>query len=689
MGRQTFTKYELLTNHFLSENGLPNIVISDFKMAAAAAEELTQNIRDQFLCCKICLDGLKLPKTLPCLHTFCADCIGYYIEHNRLDSRKFCCPICRRQIYIPKNGVQGFPDSFFVASLSDIVEQTTSDRLCGICKFKAHQVEAALLCVECKTELCEECGAAHHTAKVTEGHTLLPLEQGSSTNRENYCRIHRGETIKYYCVSCNSPICLPCTFLDHKAHEIKEIKDVRSNFTADMAELVLHSKDGLIQLTQSKADLVELENELFLRKDQNKREIRRGVQDAIRAIQEQEAELISELDSFYNIVNVGRDRQKLERTIYRLERAHDFAEQLMSSETSPITQLVNRAEAKESLQQALIYELPDITVHSDKLDNYAYFLPGKLKVHLGSLLKCCSLISNTVSALRATLPSTRAVYLHTLRVSQGSSGANLGEVVGLAFLKSGELAVLLSTAKKVKIFDKRGKLKFEFGDDDELMHPSDIAVTRDGKIAVADCGLFCIQVFDVFGCQRASFGGPDVFQLPISLTIDHTGKFLVCDQVRQRITIHHEGGDLLKAIDINEIQNPQYICCHSNMVFICDSENNVVAMYSYRDTLQFITKLTTPSSETDGQFLDCSGVCTDHCGNLFISDLVLDRLHMINVKGDISRVVSSGKTMLRPSCTATSIDSVLAVAQQGVDTLDTDGPNYTEVCVYRMVRADL
>ena len=546
-----------------------------------------------------------------------------------------------------------------------------------------------MLCVECKTELCEECGRAHNSAKITEGHTLLPLEEGSMANRENYCRMHRGETIKYYCETCNSPICLPCTFLDHKGHDIEEIKNVRSNFSADMAELVLQGKDGIIQLTQAKTELVELENELFIRKDLNKTEIRRVAQEAVQAVKEAEGQLIAQLDAFYDIINVSRDRQKLERTIYQLERAHNFAEQLLSTETSPIAQIVNRGEAKESLEQALHFELPDITVHGVKLDNYAHFLPGHVDFNLGTLLKCCSLDANTVPSLRPMVPSTKAIYLHSLRWAGGPRGNNLGEVFGLTFLPHGEVAVLTNAAKKVRIFDKHGRLKYEFGDEDELLHPSDLTLTRDGKIAVADCGLLMIQVFDLFGTLRFSFGGSDTFQLPISLTVDYLGRFLVCDQVKQRVTIHRDTGELLKMIEIPEIHNPQYICCHINMVYICDSDNNVVSLYSYRDTMQFIAKLNVQENQQEGQFLDSSGISVDHCGNLMVSDLVADRLHLINPKGEISNLIPVGKTLLRPMCTATSTDGLVAVSQQGVDSLDPQAEAFTEVCVYRVVRADV
>ena len=76
-----------------------------------ANDSLTQNLNDQFLSCKICLDRFKDPKSLPCLHTFCAECIHYYIEHNHIEARKFACPITKipGAVKINEAGVQGSP----------------------------------------------------------------------------------------------------------------------------------------------------------------------------------------------------------------------------------------------------------------------------------------------------------------------------------------------------------------------------------------------------------------------------------------------------------------------------------------------------------------------------------------------------------------------------------------------------
>lgn len=662
----------------------------------AAAAEMSQNIRDQFLQCKICLDGLKEPKTLPCLHTFCADCLHYYIEHNRIDRYKFACPICRRHIYIPKDGVDGFPDSFFVSSLNDIVSQPPTDTSgggkCGICRFKDGDVTATTMCIECKIELCGECSEAHRDAKITEAHTLLSLtcDGGSGgVSRDNYCRVHRGETIKYYCETCNSAICLPCTFIDHKGHEIEEIGQVLEGFSREMEALVLQSEDNILQLQEVRTDVTELENELFMRKESIKTNIRRYGHDLIKRINEHERALVSEIDAFFDTVSVGRDRQKLERAIFRLERAHEFAKQLISEDTSPIAQLVHRAEAKENLEGALAYDLPNLMVHGEKLDRHVYFMPGVQNFDLGALLKCTVPgKSHSVTQLRPRLPSSKAMFLHRLRLDDTDS------VTALTFLPCGDIVILVSGGQKVCVFDTRGKLKYRFGPDEDLLHPCDVTISHEGDIAIADCGLPGIKVFDIFGCMKLEFGGgeSDVFALPVALTTDHLGRYLVCDQVKQRITIHRPCGELVQQFGITETTLPQSISFHDNQLFVCDAQSNVVAIYVYDNKeLQFLARLATHSNTDSGSFLACTDICADRHGNLLIADAIDGKLHLFNRQGEMSNIVLSGQQLLRPTTVAISHGNILAVAQQGVLDLDapSDSSRPNQVCIYRIIKADV
>jgi len=151
---------------------------------------------------------------------------------------------------------------------------------------------------------------------------------------------------------------------------------------------------------------------------------------------------------------------QVEKTIYRLQLAHDFARQLMSSDTSPITQLVNRSEAKDNLRQAQIYELPDLTVHMNKLDSSITFLPGNLDRDFGMLLKC----SGNEGCKSCLVPKTtegavnKAVFLYSLRQkssSQRSAEATFSEIVAVTFLPNNDCAVLGTTKKFIKIFETR------------------------------------------------------------------------------------------------------------------------------------------------------------------------------------------------------------------------------------------
>lgn len=81
---------------------------------------LKEKLQEEFLSCKICLESLRRPKALPCLHSFCEACLKDYVRrHPGGRPGYFPCPMCRKDTYIPEGGVEEFQDNFFLLSLSD------------------------------------------------------------------------------------------------------------------------------------------------------------------------------------------------------------------------------------------------------------------------------------------------------------------------------------------------------------------------------------------------------------------------------------------------------------------------------------------------------------------------------------------------------------------------------------------
>ena len=67
-------------------------------------------ITEEFLTCSICFEIYKDPKTLPCLHSFCKECIDNLTSKGHTKGHP--CPICREKFLISKNGAEDLKTNF-------------------------------------------------------------------------------------------------------------------------------------------------------------------------------------------------------------------------------------------------------------------------------------------------------------------------------------------------------------------------------------------------------------------------------------------------------------------------------------------------------------------------------------------------------------------------------------------------
>ncbi|XP_019646860.1 PREDICTED: uncharacterized protein LOC109487322 [Branchiostoma belcheri] len=203
------------------------------------AEAVLNQISGDFLECTICLEPYKDPKILPCLHTFCKDCLETFIAKQSKVKDRFPCPTCRIETVLPEGEVAGLKNNFFVLSLRDIVEShrtlASNDKVpCDVCEEVAN-----FGCVVCEEFLCEDCARTHRRAKRTRDHEVIGVAEvkeqlitkTSSVKSTSLpmCPKHEDEKLKFYCETCQSPICRDCTVLQHKDHKYGLLADVVSD----------------------------------------------------------------------------------------------------------------------------------------------------------------------------------------------------------------------------------------------------------------------------------------------------------------------------------------------------------------------------------------------------------------------------------------------------------------------------
>jgi hypothetical protein len=122
-----------------------------------------KKVRKQLLCCRICQGDYVRPKVLPCLHTFCEQCLVSEVPAHSL---AVTCPTCRQQSILPLEGVSGLHDNVVLVGLMDAIDQLVS---CAMCQTAS----AVSTCLECIDSFCQSCATTH--SELEPQHTVVAL----------------------------------------------------------------------------------------------------------------------------------------------------------------------------------------------------------------------------------------------------------------------------------------------------------------------------------------------------------------------------------------------------------------------------------------------------------------------------------------------------------------------------------
>jgi len=115
----------------------------------------------EIVTCPICLEDFKDPRLLPCVHTFCFQCLqGLYEDKNPGDN--VSCPVCRKKFQIPQGGLNSLPLNFFLQNLIEAKDLNSRPKETETLCDKHPDKLLELYCCQCKRNICMKCFAVSH-----------------------------------------------------------------------------------------------------------------------------------------------------------------------------------------------------------------------------------------------------------------------------------------------------------------------------------------------------------------------------------------------------------------------------------------------------------------------------------------------------------------------------------------------
>ena len=238
---------------------------------------------EEQLTCPVCLDHYTNPKTLPCLHSFCQDCLEGLPLDKKNETYYLSCPICRQSAELPKKGAVAFPVAFTLNNLKEM---------------------QSLL---------------NKTA-------VLPNPQDAT------CSDH-GKLLELFCETCDTVICVTCSVRNHKHHEYNLVTDCYTKHCQKLRDCLSPVEGKKEALNKVLSALAEREGEIRERGEGVLEEIHEMVEEMMNVLRRSERNLTEQAKRVTDdkLKVLSEQMKSAEMSLSVLEDVEDYVEQSLKT----------------------------------------------------------------------------------------------------------------------------------------------------------------------------------------------------------------------------------------------------------------------------------------------------------------------------------------------------------------------
>ena len=620
---------------------------------------LLHNLREE-VSCPVCTNVYTDPKHLPCLHTFCLQCLKHTTSHGRDTIR---CPKCQAISRVPKSGdLRDLPTSFYLNGLIDVLaikEWKTSPVRCDNCDKKSSE---SSYCFHCCVFWCEKCIIGHNIIRSNKDHRVLALKDFHDKDYEDvmkrpafcYKEDHNKEELKYFCKDCETPVCQICVTIEHGGHNIKLIKEEAKSQKTEIKSCIETQRHNLQAKMNAVSRLDEECTTLIQQGEDVKREIQTFVDNLIAVIEANKKNIFAEVEkeTSRSIESVTRRKTEIERQMKAIKSSLEKAEKLYTRSTD--AEIVQLKKSLETIFEG-VHQIeptdrdPELVAHFFFVENHK--LSNNVKTEdIGTLKKPTKASHCDIGGkgLEEGIALREAHFTLTTKDTEGSQCYNEGDHVTVEIRdEQGR-----ECASEIQINDcKDGLYQVRYC----LRDPVKCQVTVKVNGQHIGDSPFPVQVTPFrfkpvlsFGNEGSSKG---MFSFLGGVAVNAKNEIAVADSNNHRVQIFNSEGNYLRSFGRHGTKKGEFdfltgITYHNNEnIFVADYGNNRIQIFSGEG--EYVGSFSGTGS-LDSRFRNPRGLSVDSDGNIIVADSGNKLIKIFSPKGTFLKKIGGQGSFTLP-----------------------------------------